>query len=381
MIARDRAFFATTVPGFENPLMGSIEALPVPCEDLRLSEGGVEFTGRLQTCYLANLKLRIANRILMRLTTFRAGNFRKLRKKAADFPWELFLPPGAEPEIHIATRHSRLHHSGAVGECIKDGILERLSLPKDSPDKRRMVFQPGVYGRVVDDVFTLSLDSTGELLYRRGLKPHPARAPLRETIAAGALMLAHYDGTRPLLDPLCGSGTFSLEAALMARNIPPGWFRDFAFMTWPAFRPRQWAHLRKEIEKDILPPPDRPAIFASDINPAACKHLEKSVQEAGMADSIRVSRADFFDFSPRFMPNGPGLLALNPPYGRRLGSRRQSDAMFQEICRKIKKDFRGWTVALVVPRGYLLKKIPFPLKRHPFRHGGLSLHLLTGNIS
>lgn len=380
VIARERAFFVTTVPGFEKLLEESLNALHFPSEGLRSSEGGVECTGRLTDCYLANLKLRTAHRVLMRLTTFKADNFRRLRRKVTAFPWELFMVPGARPEMHITTRHSRLHHTTAVGDCIQEGILERLSGMTASLEVREEISPPKVYGRALDDVFTLSLDSSGELLYKRGLKSHIARAPLRETIAAGALMLAGYDGTRPLLDPFCGSGTFSLEAALIARNIPPGWFRDFAFMTWPAFRSRQWLHLRKEAAKGISPSPAQPSIFASDIDPVSCKHLMKTLTHFGIADSIEVYRSDFFNLSSDSVPNGPGILTLNPPYGRRLGSRRQSDALFLEICLKLKKDFRGWVVALVVPRGYLLKKVSLPLQRHPFLHGGLGLHLLTGNI-
>jgi putative N6-adenine-specific DNA methylase len=381
VIAREHAFFASTCPGLEGVLCEEIKALSISREDTAASAGGVEFRGFLKEGYLANLKLRTALRVLMRIGHFKATNFRQLAKKVSSIPWELFLTPATVPEARVSTAHSRLHHTEAIGELVIEGVRRRLSEKAPQNENPDHAPRARIFVRSVNDRFTLSLDSSGELLYKRGIKTHRARAPLRETIAAAGLLLAGYDGSRPLVDPLCGSGTFSLEAALMVRNMPPGWFREFAFFNWPAFRPRQWAYLRKETAKGFVSPLQQPCIFASDIDRKVCSILRKTLREIGFSDTIEVSRADFFRLSPPSFPSGPGIVTINPPYGRRMGGRRQSDILFREICRKLKKDYRGWTVALVVPARHLLKEVPFQLHIYPFDHGGLHLMLLIGIIT
>lgn len=382
VIAREKTFFATTIPGFEELLHQELSSLSISPEKRITLQGGVEFKGRLPSCYLANLLLRTAHRILMRLGRFKASDFMTLRKKTEDLPWELFLSKGANPEIKVTARHSRLYHTNAVGECIEEGIRNRLASLTPLSERTTPPLVPvRIFIRALDDIFTLSLDSSGELLYRRGLKPHPAKAPLRETIAAAALLLAGYDGKKPLLDPMCGSGTFSLEAALMARNIPPGWFRDFAFMGWPAFRPRHWEFMRKEMEKNVCPLPEHPSILASDRDAASCEILAEALRHSGMNRTVSVSRRDFFDLSSSCVPGGPGLIAVNPPYGHRLGTRKESDRLFVEICGKLRKDFKGWGLALIVPGRHLLSKVSFPFRAFPIHHGGLRIYILTGTIS
>ena len=232
VIGKSHRFFAVTAPGLEPLCLGELESLGLTGAAV---EGGVEFSGRLQAAYLANLCLRTANRILLRVHEFRATSFRALAQEAASFPWELFIAPGAPLRIHVTTHHCRLHHSDAIAERVQNAIAERLSA--FSVAEARMPLQ--IFIRGVDDRFTASLDSSGENLYRRGIKTHAGKAPLRETLAAAALMLAGYSGEGFLLDPMCGAGTFALEAALMAKHLPPGGHRDFAFMAWPGFRPQQ----------------------------------------------------------------------------------------------------------------------------------------------
>lgn len=381
VIAREKTFFAITIPGFEGLLHKELSSLSISPEERVTLQGGVEFKGRLHSCYRANLNMRTAHRILMRLGKFRATDFMTLRKKTEDFPWELFLPQGGNPEIRVTTRHSKLYHTNAVGECIEEGIQNRLTLVTPLSKGAPSMDPTRIFIRAFDDIFTLSLDSSGDLLYRRGLKPHPAKAPLRETIAAATLLLAGYDKKKPMLDPMCGSGTFSLEAALMARNIPPGWFRNFAFMTWPAFRPRHWEFMRQEIEKDFHPLPEQPSILASDMDPVSCQVLADTLRHTGMNGIVSVSRRDFFDLSSDSVPGGPGLLAINPPYGLRIGTRGESDRLFLEICRKLRKDFRGWDLALIVPGRHLLGRILFPFRAYPVNHGGLRIYIVTGIIS
>ncbi len=234
VIGRRHNFFVATSPGFEPVCLQELLKLKPAASEACVTPGGVEFEGRLDDCYLANLNLRSANRILMRIHTFKSSNFRKLEKKLGDIPWELYLHAGRVPKVHVSTKHCRLRHSGAITERFRTTIAAQLSRFESVKKITKIASaEQNIYVRGIDDRFTVSIDSSGDLLYKRGLKKHAGKAPLRETLAAAALLLAGYDGRDPLLDPMCGSGTFSLEGALMAKRIPAGWLRDFAFMGWP----------------------------------------------------------------------------------------------------------------------------------------------------
>lgn len=343
-------------------------------------EGGVEFDGRLQDVYRVNLNLHTANRVLMRISSFYAADFRQLEKKLRDIPWELYIHAGAKTRIHTTSRHSRLYHKDAIAERLQASIALRFAQSRfaeescPAPAELRRIFV-----RVSQNDFTLSVDSSGELLHKRGIKPHAARAPLRETFAAAALMLAGYTGTEPLIDPMCGSGSFSLEAALMAQQIPPGWYRDFAFMNWPSFQPGRWKHLRRRSEMKIVPI-NTPVVFASDRDEQAVNTLKENLSRQGLVDVVAASTRNFFDFSPKELTDRTGLVTLNPPFGRRMGSRQESDALFTEACLYLKKEYRGWKFALIAPRTSLVDKVPFKSATHILPLGGIKVALLTGKI-
>lgn len=171
-----------------------------------------------------------------------------------------------------------------------------------------------------------------------------------------------------------------MEAALIAQNIPAGWHRQFAFMQWPSFRPAQWEHLKREAENHFTRT-RAPLIFASDKDPAACRRLEKSTADSRLADIIQVANRDFFEFRPRDLTDQTGLVAINPPYGRRLESRSQSERLFLKICSRLKQAYAGWKVILISPNKQLAKKVPFKLEVHPISHGGLKPVLMVGSIS
>ncbi|CAG1771022.1 partial Ribosomal RNA large subunit methyltransferase L, partial [uncultured bacterium] len=187
-------------------------------------------------------------------------------------------------------------------------------------------------------------------------------------------------GGRPFLDPMCGAGTFSLEAALMAKNIPPGWYRHFAFMGWPSFRATRWEFLRRKPAEGIREL-GRPIIFASDIDPEACRLLEECLQRCSLADAVSVARRDFFELDPRDVTNRPGLVALNPPYGRRIGKASESRELADAIIARLQSHYRGWNFILVVPAGRSRPEIGSPVREYPFIHGGLKVNVMVGTIS
>ncbi|MEN8751890.1 MAG: hypothetical protein AB1Z18_03865 [Desulfobacterales bacterium] len=375
-------FFAAASPGLEPLCLRELQALSLVAPEGRAAEGGVSFNGRLYDGYLANLCLRTANRILMRIGAFTASNFFTLEKKLAATPWELYLHPGQPLRFNVTARHSRLYHSVAIAERFQKAIDARWAeAGVDLKPNESAALGQQIFIRVVDDHFAVSLDSSGENLYRRGLKKQVTAAPLRETIAAAMLILAGYSPPEPLVDPMCGAGSFSLEAAIRVLNIPAGWFRDFAFSSWPAFAltRRRWKHIKDQCAQRIVGT-NNAAIFAADIDPSACKALEENAAGSGLSASIAVSNRDFFDLTPREFGVAPGLLTINPPFGRRMGSPKHSDALFKDLCNRLKAVWHGWRVALVVPRKGLLKRIPFPFSVQEIRHGGLRLYLTTGSL-
>jgi putative N6-adenine-specific DNA methylase len=236
-----------------------------------------------------------------------------------------------------------------------------------------------IFVRLSDNRITLSIDSSGDLLHKRGIKPREARAPIRETLAAAALILSGYTGTEPLVDPMCGSGTFAIEAALIARKIPPGSFRNFAFMEWPSFQPKRWQYLKQAAEKKILRT-HTPIIFASDRDDRAARRLEDSVNQHGLSGIVAVSTRDFFDLLPAELTSRTGLVTLNPPFGRRLGSLRESEALFLSVCERLEKEYKGWKFVLISLNPRLAGMIPFRSTTHLLPHGGLKVALMTGRI-
>jgi putative N6-adenine-specific DNA methylase len=378
---REQEFFIVTAPGLEQLCYNELLQLPLSSRKAAVVEGGIEFSGRLHDCYLANLHLRLANRIIMRIGSFKASNFQRLGKKMSGIPWELYLHRNCALTVSVTSRHSRLYHKDAVSECCREKIAQRLALyaPEPNPVASGADAQQ-LFVRIVEDHFTLSLDSSGELLHKRGLKSHRAAAPLRETIAAAILKIAGFTEDEPLIDPLCGSGTFSLEAAMLVKQIPPGWFRDFAFMGWPGFLPGRWHYARRQSETFFAEKKEA-QIFASDRDEAVCSELRDCVERYHLTDAVQVRCMDFFKLDPSDVTAQSGLVVLNPPYGMRLGERAEAAAFIAALCRKLKRSYAGWKLALLVSDASLLDRIPLPnLTRHRLFHGGLRALLLTGRI-
>lgn len=375
VVGRLREYFAVTSPGLEGLCRKELQSILPKYGNPESTAGGVLFKGRLDDCMQANLQLRTANRILMRVATFKALSFAQLQNKITKVPWELYSFPDTKLKIQTTTHHCRLHHTGAIAERFVNGIQSHFGRP--APPADGTVQQ--LFIRGVDDRFTVSLDSSGTLLYRRGLKSHAARAPLRETAAAAALMLARYKSSETLLDPMCGSGTFALEGAMQMMGIPPGWYREFAFNHWPAFKSEHWHYLRQQ----SAPPPGshyRARVIAADADSEACVALGKCISRFDLTPVVTVINKDFFELGSQSAGQPPGLLVLNPPYGRRLASAVESDRLFEQIINKLHADYRHWKFCLVVPRRQLIRSIPFKFKVRRFFHGGLKIYMTYGRV-
>ena len=359
-------YFVVTAPGFENICAGELVALGI--HPTGIIHGGIEFEGGLKELYSANLWLRSGARILVRLGNVAARDFPTLFQRLSKLPWGRFVKAGSVCEIKATSRASRLIHTGRIAEVCQAAISKSLGDQKGEKGAVQKIFL-----RMDDNRCQVSIDSSGEHLHRRGYRQAKVAAPLRETLAAGCLLACDYDGSAPLLDIMTGSGTFAIEAALIALHRAPGKGRTFAFMNWPKYRPGLWRQLLIEAqrgEKSTLCAP----ILAVDNNPKAIAAAQKNLEILGLADLIQLSCGDMQQLQPR-LPHG--LMICNPPYGERLGKNASLKSLYHDLGRVYGTTFSAWRGAVICPESELIKSsvIPFlPLLR--FTNGGIQVALL-----
>jgi putative N6-adenine-specific DNA methylase len=370
--ARVHDFFAVCPPGLKTVCKKELENLSPDILEIQPLPGGVAFKSKLSLACLANLSLGSPSKILMRVASFKAENFKTLEKKIKQIDWELFLPGNTDLDIQATVHKSRLYHSGAIEERALAIIQPRLFTPGEKSKQSLLI-------RGDHDQFELSLDMSGTLLFKRGIKKKVTTAPLRENLAFAILKTLGFSSGDILMDPMCGSGTFSIEAAMIRANIPPGFFRSFAFQDWPGFRKENFNYLKSEVQKAFTLETDI-KIFASDIDDSALSLLEDAIGQHGFLKSIQQRNADFFDIKPDQFTSQKGVLVLNPPYGKRLGKEMDMNRFFSEIGRKLAADFKGWRVGIIYPEKKLAKVIGLPLQPMPFFHGGLDLYAGIGKI-
>ena len=341
--------------------------------------GGIEGYGSLRDVYRANLNLRTATRILVTIGQFPVQAFPALRQKASHLPWEQFLRPGQPIALRIACHRSRLYHTGAVAEYVTRALADRLG--KEPPirnlQEENAFAPPQLVGvRIADDICSLSVDSSGTLLYRRGYRLATAKAPIRETLAAGMLLASEWDGKSPLLDPFCGAGTIAIEAAMMARGIKPGGARHFAFLDWPNYSPEIWMEVLKEKGKPLRAP--LPLILASDRDAGAIKAAKENACRAGVEDSISFSCRPISAVEP---PARRGWVVTNPPYGLRTRSGRDLQTLYRVFGRILREKCRGWKIAMLCDSSRLAKATEIDFEAGiPVFHGGLKAKLHRGQI-
>ena len=282
--------------------------------------GGLAFEASLDDLYRANLHLRTASRILARLGDFYAAAFSELRKKASRLPWERYLRPGQPVALRVTCHKSRLYHSDAVARAGGRGHWR----PAGQAAQRLVKFDEAaaqlpqlVVVRLVTTTCTISLDTSGALLHRRGYRLETAKAPLRETLAAGLLLASGWDRAAPLLDPFCGSGTIPIEAALLARRIAPGKNRRFAFMDWPGFDPVVWQASCWRWPPRRNCPPRRRSSWPPTATPARSASPRPTPSAPGC---WRISSFACRAVSAIEPPPGPGWVVTNPPYGVRVSA-------------------------------------------------------------
>lgn len=361
----DLEIFIVTAPGLEAVLCAELEAKgfanPKPIK------GGVLVSGGWPEVWRANLDVRGASRVLVRIGAFRAFHLAQLDKRARQLAWGDILRPDVPVRVEASCKASRIYHAGAAAQRIETAIREELGAPIAAEA------EVCIKARIDDDLCTINVDTSGEPLHKRGHKQAVSRAPMRETLASLFLRHCGYIGTEPVVDPMCGSGTFVIEAAEIAAGLSPGRSRHFAFEQLACFDEAAWQRLRTAQSGA------NPALrfYGSDRDAGAVSMSQANATRAGVADITEFRQQLVRDLAP---PNGhPGLVIANPPYGARLGDQKHLYSLYRTFGQTLLSRFTGWRVGLITNHTTLAEAtgLPFGPPLGPVLHGGLHVSLFS----
>jgi putative N6-adenine-specific DNA methylase len=333
--------------------------------------GGVLVRGGWPEVWRANLEIRGATRVLARIGAFHAGHLAQLDKLARKFPWGQFLRPDVPVQIEVTCKKSRIYHAGAAAQRIETAIREELGAPISSEAELC------IKARFEDNLCTVSIDTSGESLHKRGHKEAIAKAPMRETMASMFLRQCGYDGREPVVDPMCGSGTFVIEAAEIAAGLNPGRSRSFAFEQLVSFDEGVWKNMR-DAKRATLPALH---FFGSDRDAGAIKMSRANAARAGVAEFTVFQQHAANNLTPP--PGPPGLVIVNPPYGIRIGDKKPLFTLYTALGKTLLTRFSGWRVGLITTDASLARStgLPFAPPGRPVSHGGLNVLLFqTGRL-
>lgn len=376
--------FTVTAPGLEALAVRELHALGVAGRVV--ATGGVAWRGSPRTLYDANLRLRTASRILVRVDRFHASSFHELERRAKRVPWSRFVTERDVVRFRVTCHKSALYHSDAVAqrlaECVmratgahaldaaasdEDDEADTTSATPRDPARPEQLF----IVRVHHDTVTLSADSSGALLHRRGYRLATAKAPLRETIAAAMLLASGWNGTTPLVDPMCGAGTIGIEGAMLARRMAPGRGRGFRFQDWPDADGAMWQAVVAAARSEEMPASAAPIIL-SDRDAGAVEATIANAERAGVAGDVTALQRPL---SALEMPTEPGWVITNPPYGVRVGSDVRN--LYSRLGALIRDAPSGWRLGMLSASRALDRQLRIPLE-HTFetRNGGIRVHFV-----
>jgi putative N6-adenine-specific DNA methylase len=341
---QERLFVATT-PGLELALEQEVRRLPLGCWRV---PGGVEVQGPPGLHRTLNLRLRTASRVLLRLSAFEAKDASALDRGLRQLRLADYHRPGqGELQLQVHARGSRLGHEGRLRQmaALALGVAAADEPgPEDEDPGQALRLQL----RLEQDMCTVSVDTSGALLYRRGYRQEVSRAPLRETLAAGMLELAGFRGDEPLWDPMCGSGTLLVEAAHIALNRAPGLDRSFAFERFACHDVAAWEAQKAQARAGQRERPVAP-LWGSDLNAGALGTARRNARRAGVQEHLVLERQDVT--RPQSPPTAPsGLLITNPPYGIRVGQKEALEPLLRALGALLRERLPGWRGAILVPQ-------------------------------
>ncbi len=359
---------ATTFKGLERVLKREVLELggQKPRELIR----AVEFYGDKGFMYKANMKLATAIRILKPIAHLRnIKSVAALYNKVYDVPWEKFFHSRKRIYFHVSGELDTIPNTRFISQKVKDAVVDRFrdrygNRPDVDKDKPEIIINLHLFRNQI----SISLDSSGNPLFKRGYREETGFAPLNEVLAAGLIRLARWNGDTHLIDPMTGSGTIPIEGALLAANIPPNIYRDeFAFMHWHGFDKDLYNLIRKSLLDRIKEPTDLIEIIGYDNNPAMIEKALKNAKNAGVEDFVRLEVKDFFD--TRKIP-GPVTLLFNPPYDKRLPVKNREE-FYRKIVRHLNENFRWSNAWLLTPE---------PLQKYFAKKPIASYKLINGKI-
>ncbi|MEM9198008.1 MAG: class I SAM-dependent RNA methyltransferase [Pseudomonadota bacterium] len=368
------------------------EATEAGFADASVQPGGVAVAGGWPEVWRANLVLRGTTRVLVRLASFRVLHLAQLDKRARRLPWRDWLPDGQAVSVETSCRKSRIYHAGAASARIA-GAVEAAGLTHRSGGLR-------ILARIEDDLCTISIDSSGEPLHKRGFKLAVGKAPLRETLAALFLRAAGYR-SEALIDPMCGSGTLPIEAAEFTAGLLPGRARRFAFEHLAGFDPEAFEAMRAHPFPTTPQPAPEPArhpvtgpasqgaaspsvgpavIIASDRDAGAVEMARANAARAGVEPRLAFRCAAISEVAPPEVD--PGLVIVNPPYGARIGKTGALPALYRAFGSAMRDRFAGWRIALITSEPELARAtgLPFAPPGLPVPHGPLKIRLYQAQL-
>jgi putative N6-adenine-specific DNA methylase len=371
--------FAIAAPGLEALLADELKELGIKGTAVL---GGVEWTGSESSVAIANLWSRIASRVVVRIGEFGARSFFELERHAKKVEWSKYLGPKAAVQFRVTAKKSKLYHTGAIAQRLQEAIARQLKrdvvIAGAGDDEDSETDAQIFVVRVERDEFTISADTSGALLHRRGYRQAVAKAPLRETLAAAMLRGAGWNAKSPLVDPMCGSGTIAIEAAMVARKIPPGLERKFAFLDWPGADVARWNSLVSHARGQIVARSPAP-IAASDRDAGAIEASKSNAQRAGVSADVEFSVQPISAMIPAGA--GPGLLITNPPYGERIGDSKAIRNLYAQFGNVARARFHGWELAVLSANKALDAQVQVDFdERFRTTNGGIPVRLVVGPI-
>ncbi|HPS29238.1 MAG TPA: THUMP domain-containing protein [bacterium] len=364
-------FFAPCPRGLEIPLSEELRSLGAA--DIVINDGGVHFAGDWVLCYRANLYSRTASRILWKAGTGKYSSEKDIYDFAIAMPWNEWFDEGKTIRVSMVGIKCPLKSLNFAGLKIKDAICDKFravtgirpSVDTHSPDIL-------IHGFLTESDMTISIDTSGDALFKRGVRQYTNIAPIRENLAAGILMLAGWKPGIPLLDPMCGSGTFLIEAAQMSLNIAPGINRKFAFEKLKNFQKVIWEKIKIDAVNDELEETDLP-IWGSDLSADALNTAQMNLESAGLLESVRLNQANILDISA---PAESGIMVTNLPYGERMGDIDELKQLYPQLGDILKKKFAGWNAYLLTSDLQMPKSVRLAVSRKiPLFNGALECRL------
>ncbi len=390
LVSDAHSFFATTAKGMEELLAAELRDLDAHA--VEVGRAGVSFTGSLELAYRACLWSRVANRVLLPLASFPAPTPEALYDGVRTVRWSDHIGPQRTLAVDFATSHSAITHSHYGALKTKDAIVDQL---RDQSGTRPSVavVQPDVRVNVYlhEDRAVVSIDLSGESLHRRSYRLEGGKAPLKENLAAAVLLLADWPRLAragvPLIDPMCGSGTLPIEAALIAADMTPGRGRTyFGFLGWRGHQATLWDRLLHEAEERKIRDPRRLSpIRGYDANAAAVRTALTNVERAGLRGKVHIEKRMLSDCEPiaaRVEGDVHGLLVTNPPYGERVGDSEALAELYASVGDVLRRKFMGWTGYILTGNINLAKRIGLrAARRHVLYNGAIECRLLVVPIS